>query len=85
MAAESMLLRYYTDCGPRRGPLMVDAEKGSIHVIDRPGQAGQVIGSARPSGWIAAGAGQPALWSLEVGGRLVSGLWICDSRRFVPL
>jgi hypothetical protein len=85
MAAESMLVRYYTDCGPRRGPLLIDAEKGAIHVIDRPGQAGHVIGCARPSGWIASSDGKPALWSLEVGGRPVSGLWICESRRFVPL
>jgi hypothetical protein len=85
MTAQSMLVRYYSDHGPRRGPLQPNDVTGPIPVLDRPGRAGKVIGSAHPSGWITAGNGPALLWTLRIGGRTLKGLWICDGRRFNPL
>jgi hypothetical protein len=85
MITQSMLVGYYTDRGPRRGKLQVGDGETAIPVTDRPGIAGWVVGKALPSGWIEAESGRAALWRLEVGGRSVGGLWVCDGRRFDAL
>jgi hypothetical protein len=85
MVPQSMLERYYADHGPRHGALQVGEVAGQIPVLDRPGRAGRIVGRARPSGWIEVGKGRAVLWSLEVAGEQLGGLWVCHGRRFDSL
>ena len=73
-------MRYFTDAGPFRGPLLhgiwPDAI-GVLEALDRP----MPIGMALCVGVDAAGR---ALWTLSVEGQDLPGRWIVEDGEFQP-
>jgi hypothetical protein len=73
-------MRYFTDAGPYRGPLLSGTVPGTICVLealDKP----TPIGVAQCVGWDARGR---AVWTLSVHDADVPGLWIVVDREFRP-
>jgi hypothetical protein len=73
-------VRYFTDVGPDRGPLLYGTVPGAISVLealDKP----MPIGMALAVGVDAAGC---ALWALTVAGDDLPGRWVVVDREFHP-
>jgi hypothetical protein len=72
-------MTYFTDVGPRSGPILWRDSFGPIEVFraphDRP-----AIGQATPVGRTEGGI---ALWELTVGGARVLGRWLVLGRQFL--
>ena len=74
-------MRYFTNAGPDRGPLLSGSVPGAIGVLedlDRP----MPIGMALRVGVDAAGS---ALWELVIDDVLVPGRWVVVDREFQPV
>jgi hypothetical protein len=73
-------VRYFTDVGPDRGPLLYGSVPGAIGVLDaldRP----MPVGMALSAGW---DDQRRAVWRLAVDGDDVPGRWIVIDREFRP-
>jgi hypothetical protein len=73
-------VRYFTNAGPARGPLLYGTTPEAIGVLDAPGKL-IPIGIAQCIGQDAAGL---ALWSLSVHGADMPGRWVVVDREFHP-
>lgn len=70
---------YYSNHGPRRGPLREWEVVGSVDVLPDPGQ-GSPIGQAHPLGPDRDGNAE---FMLRVGGKSLEGRWLLVGREFV--
>jgi hypothetical protein len=73
-------VRYFTNAGPDRGPLLSDTVPGTIGVLEARDQP-TPIGVAQCVGWDGSGR---ALWLLTVHDDDSSELWVVIDREFVP-
>jgi hypothetical protein len=72
---------YYTNIGPRSGPILRSDGYGKIAVRAAPDDR-TAIGTASPIGSTEGGV---AIWQLAVGGAKIPGIWIVLGREFRPL
>jgi hypothetical protein len=72
---------YYTNIGPRSGPILQRDNYGKIDVRAAPDDR-TAIGTASPIG---ATVGGVATWRLTVGGAEIPGIWIVLGREFRPV
>jgi hypothetical protein len=73
-------MTYYTDAGPRSGPLRHGDAPDAIGVLEAPDKP-KPIGTAM---WAGKGAGGVVLWRLNVHGLDVPDLWFVVDRQFWP-
>jgi hypothetical protein len=73
-------VRYFTDVGPDRGPLLSGTVPGAIGVIEDLDQL-MPVGMALRVGADAAGR---ALWALTIDGDDLPGRWVVVDREFHP-
>ena len=73
-------MRYFTDVGPDRGPLLYGTAPGDISVLEAH-DLPMPIGMALYIGWDAAGR---ALWELVVHDDDVPSWWVVVDREFHP-
>ena len=71
---------YFTNVGPRSGPILQAYGYGAIDVLEAPDDR-TPIGTARPVG---ATPGGIAIWEVALRGAAVPGHWIVLGREFLP-
>jgi hypothetical protein len=74
-------MRYYTNVGPDRGPVLKDTVPGAIDVLealDKPVPIGMALCTGRDTTGI-------AVWRLVVHDAAVAGRWIVVDREFRPV
>ena len=74
-------MRYFTNVGPDRGPVLAGTVPGAIDVLEAPDQP-IPVGLALRAGRDAAGI---AVWRLVVHNATVPGRWIVVDREFRPV
>ena len=73
-------MRYFTNVGPDRGPVLKDTVPGAIDVLealDKPVPIGRALCTGRDATGI-------AVWRLVVHNATVPGRWIVVDREFQP-
>ena len=73
-------MRYFTNVGPDRGPVLSGAVPGAIGVLedlDKPMLVGMALRAGRDD------AGR-ALWTLSIDGEDLPGRWVVIDREFHP-
>ena len=73
-------MRYFTNVGPARGPILYGSVPGAISVIealDQPMPIGMAL-------CIGVDAWSRALWTLTVDGEDLPGRWVVVDREFQP-
>jgi hypothetical protein len=74
-------MRYFTNAGPDRGPVLAGTVPGTIDVLealDKPMPIGRALRTGRDAVGI-------AVWRLVVHDALVLGRWIVIDREFHPV
>jgi hypothetical protein len=71
---------YFTDVGPRSGPILWRDDYATIDVLRNAGDFAP-IGTARPTGRTESGI---AIWEIILGYAKVPGRWIVLGREFLP-
>jgi hypothetical protein len=74
-------MRYYTNAGPDRGPVLKGTVPGAIDVLEAPDKP-TPVGMALCTGRDATGV---AVWRLVVHDEMVPGRWIVVDREFRPV
>jgi hypothetical protein len=72
--------KYFTNVGPRSGPILWRDDHAAIDVLRNPGDFAR-IGTARPVGRTEGGI---AIWEITNPGKAVFGRWIVLGREFLP-
>jgi hypothetical protein len=73
-------MAYYTDVGPRSGPLLWRDHSVAIDVLERPGDR-DPIGTAMQ---VRGTPGGLAIWEITIRGKVVPGRWVVVGRQFRP-
>jgi hypothetical protein len=73
-------LKFFTNVGPRSGPILSRDDRATIDVLRGPGDY-TPIGTARPAGRTEGGI---VIWEISLGHAKVPGRWIVLGREFLP-
>jgi hypothetical protein len=75
---------FFSSFGPADGPILARHESPALGVLASPDER-MPIGIAFPTGLMAHRKGPAKTFRLVIGKTELSGRWICEGRRFVPL